>query len=122
MTDQPIGIGARLWAVDPWNARSGYWPWIIFDRTRTSWIVGRVLKGGTDTTRPVRITMDALKTLKTERHMQGAVWVTDARRMKTMWLDANFQDIRAAFEGCRDIPTLRQIATILNIETKEPEL
>ncbi len=122
-----IGIGTRLWKFDEnrrvYRKRHGspvfsehFTPGVVTGETKGTWSVGHNSGAG----RTVRVNKRTLRE-PANGDYSGHQWFTDAGRDDAVWAHERRREIVRLVDTC-DVPTLRQIATLLNVETKEPEL
>jgi hypothetical protein len=114
-----IGIGTRLWCAYRGSRECMF----VVGQTRSSWILATGPGLPADHWQAIKVIKTTMRTsAKDSGGMIGDKWLTDDEKAGAEFARINRSAIKGAVDYCRDAAVLRQPATLLNVETKEPEL
>lgn len=112
---EPVQIGTRLWAYEPWAGYDRQWSAFHVTAVESKHFVVKADAGETR-----RVFKKALTQVGGDPEYDRIQFYTDAGRLDAQWLELNTFSIQGAVNRSEDVPTLRQIATILGVKVKEP--
>lgn len=128
----PIGVGSRIWVLDPnrrrysrpepgqlWRGsklifRASWVEWFIVGANRVSWLLARS-KQGEASRRVAKVDFDD----STWRSVQGYA-ATELELEDRVWLCDNTEQLVDCVRKCRDARILRQVADLVGYEEPQP--